>query len=61
MEINDDVSSYLDKQNSNNFKTSTTSNQQKTSYRITNKYTPTDPSYNKSSAIKNGQIYKIKI
>jgi len=61
MEINDDISSYLDKQNSNNFKTSTTSNQQKTSYRITNKYTPTDPSYNKSSAIKNGQIYKIKI
>jgi len=61
IEINDDVSSYLDKQNSNNIKTSMTSNQQKPSYRITNKYTPTDPSYNKSSAIKNGQIYKIKI
>ena len=61
MEINDDVSSYLDKQNSNNFKTSTTPNQQKNLYRITNKYTPTEPSYNKSSAIKNGQIYKIKI
>jgi hypothetical protein len=31
-------------------------------YKIANKHTSTtDPSYNKSSAIKNGQIYKIKL
>jgi hypothetical protein len=61
-EINDEVSSYMDKQISGNLKTSETSviNLNKNTYKITNKNTTTTiPSYNKSSAIKNGQIYKI--
>jgi hypothetical protein len=65
-EINDDVTSYIDKQFSGNLKTSVTSitsnTNKKNTYKITNKHTSTsDPSYNKSSAIKNGQIYKIKL
>lgn len=62
-EINDNVSSYMDKQISGNLKTSATSsvNLKTNTYKITNKNTTTDPSYNKSSAIKNGQIYKIKL
>jgi hypothetical protein len=61
MEINDDVTSYLDIQDITNRKSSISSSINKNSYKIANKYTTTDPSYNKSSAIKNGQIYKINI
>lgn len=62
-EINDDVTSYFDKQISGISKTSVTSNtNKKNTYKITNKHnSTTDPSYNKSSAIKNGEIYKINL
>lgn len=67
-EINDDVTSYMDKQvsssikSSNISKTSNTNNTTSTKYKIIKKHvSTTDPSYNKSSAINNGKIYKIKL
>jgi hypothetical protein len=71
-EINDDVSSYKDKQitgSMNSTNNSTTSNnnineidKNKIHYKIANKNVSiTDPSYNKNSAINNGKIYKIKL
>jgi hypothetical protein len=70
-EINDDVSSYKDKQISGSMKStniSSTSNNindinvNKMHYKIANKnISTTDPSYNKNSAINNGKIYKIKL
>lgn len=68
-EINDDVTSYLDKRLSDNKNITTISDDLvkkkenvKTHYKIINKHmSTTDPSYNKNSAINNGKIYKIKL
>jgi hypothetical protein len=68
-EINDNVSSYIDKQMSRTTDEDTISDQPtdkfsngKNHYKIINKnVSTTDPSYNKNSAINNGKIYKIKL
>ena len=68
-EINDDVTSYLDKRLSENRNITTINDDPvekkenvKTHYKIINKHiSTTDPSYNKNSAINNGKIYKIKL
>ena len=76
-EINDNVSSYKDKQISgsikstnisatsdNNINNSNSNNNidKKIHYKIANKHiSTTNPSYNKDSAINNGKIYKIKL
>jgi hypothetical protein len=55
-EINDDVSTYMDKQISGEF------NEKNNHYKIINKnVSSVIPSYNKNSAINNGKIYKIKL
>lgn len=60
-EINDDVSTYMDKQVSVMSNSMSNKNNKNNKNFLVKYASATDPSYNKMSAVNNGKVYKIKL